>query len=92
MSDVQFSASIPVLAACDVLVVGGGSAGSSAAIAAARTGARTILVERFGFWEARVQPCWTRFTGISHRVAWRRKSLVASRMRSPPVSRLAGCC
>jgi FAD dependent oxidoreductase len=49
MSDVRFTANIPVLAECDVLVVGGGSAGSSAAIAASRTGARTILVERFGF-------------------------------------------
>jgi hypothetical protein len=33
----------------DVLVVGGGSAGSTAAIAAARTGATTLLVDRFGF-------------------------------------------
>jgi ribulose 1,5-bisphosphate synthetase/thiazole synthase len=33
----------------DVIVVGSGSAGSSAAIAAARTGAKTILVERFSF-------------------------------------------
>ncbi len=33
----------------DVIVVGSGSAGSSAAIAAARSGADTILVERFGF-------------------------------------------
>lgn len=34
---------------CDVLVVGGGNAGSAAAIAAARCGANTMLVERYGF-------------------------------------------
>lgn len=33
----------------DVLVVGGGNAGCAAAIAAARTGARVMLVERYGF-------------------------------------------
>jgi glycine/D-amino acid oxidase-like deaminating enzyme len=33
----------------DVLVVGAGSAGSTAAVAAARTGANTLLVDRFGF-------------------------------------------
>ena len=33
----------------DVVVVGSGSAGTTAAIAAARTGAKTLLVERFGF-------------------------------------------
>ena len=34
---------------CDVLVCGGGTAGLGAAVAAARNGARTILLERHGF-------------------------------------------
>ncbi|MGE5114828.1 MAG: FAD-dependent oxidoreductase [Acidobacteriaceae bacterium] len=33
----------------DVVVTGSGSAGSTAAIAAARAGARTLLIERYGF-------------------------------------------
>ena len=33
---------------CDVLVAGGGSAGLAAAVAAARSGAQTLLVERHG--------------------------------------------
>jgi FAD dependent oxidoreductase len=37
---------VPVHAECDVLVVGGGPAGMAAAVAAARLGARTILLER----------------------------------------------
>lgn len=40
---------LPVVAECDVLVVGGGAAGMSAAIAAARQGADVILVERYGY-------------------------------------------
>ncbi len=38
----------PVFANCDVLVVGGGPAGCAAAASAARAGADTILVERYG--------------------------------------------
>ena len=39
---------IPVLDEVDVLVVGGGPAGYCAAVAAARQGSRTALVERYG--------------------------------------------
>ena len=38
--------STPVRFSCDVLVAGGGTAGTIAAIAAARNGANVILVER----------------------------------------------
>ncbi len=39
----------PVIASGDVVVVGAGAAGFSAAIAAARSGAKTILIEQYGF-------------------------------------------
>ena len=39
---------LPVVDDCDVLVVGGGAAGIAAAVAAARDGADTVLVERYG--------------------------------------------
>jgi hypothetical protein len=39
---------VPVVDEADVLVVGGGPAGIGAAISAARSGARTILIERYG--------------------------------------------
>ena len=45
------SSSIPVYAECDVLVVGGGAAGHSAAVAAARAGCKNIiLMERYGYF------------------------------------------
>ena len=40
---------VPVLPPAEVLVVGGGPAGIAAATAAARNGAETVLVERYGF-------------------------------------------
>lgn len=40
---------LPLLAEADVIVLGSGSAGSTAAIAAARAGVDTLLVERYGF-------------------------------------------
>ena len=39
---------IPVIASVDVLVVGGGPGGLGAAVMAARQGAKTMLVERYG--------------------------------------------
>lgn len=39
---------VPVLCEADVVVVGGGAAGIGAALGAGRTGAKTILLERFG--------------------------------------------
>ena len=49
MNTIPLHLDIPVAEECDVLVVGGGPAGIAAAVAAARTGARTTIVERYGF-------------------------------------------
>ena len=45
---VELQREIPVVAEVDVLVAGGGSAGWHAAVSAARAGAKTLLVERYG--------------------------------------------
>ncbi len=49
MSQLLFSRSIPVTAAYDVVVCGGGPAGWVAAVSAARNGCKTALIERYGF-------------------------------------------
>lgn len=45
---VEVKKSVPVVCEVDVLVVGSGIAGSTAAVVAAREGARTMVVDRFG--------------------------------------------
>ncbi len=53
---------IPITAEYDVIVCGGGTAGLPAAVAAARTGARVAIVERYGFLGGNaaysIMPCW----------------------------------
>lgn len=49
MKAIDFSKRIPVLEHFDVIVCGGGAAGIGAALAAAEDGAKTALIERFGF-------------------------------------------
>jgi len=41
---------MPIVDDVDVLVCGGGVAGVAAGVAAARNGARVLLIERYGFW------------------------------------------
>ncbi|HBC88658.1 MAG TPA: hypothetical protein DCZ94_17065 [Lentisphaeria bacterium] len=49
MKSYPASRKIPVLGEYDVIVCGGGPAGCAAAISAARHGAKTLLVEKYGF-------------------------------------------
>lgn len=47
LSEITYSRKVPVRYEADVAVIGGGIAGVSAACAAARSGAKVVLVERF---------------------------------------------
>ena len=49
---------IPVCGSYDVIVCGGGPGGWIAAVAAARAGARTALIERYGFVGGLPPPGW----------------------------------
>ena len=49
MEKIQFAAEIPVARQEEVLVLGAGPAGLCAAVAAARNGAKTLLIEQSGF-------------------------------------------
>ena len=65
---------LPVYDECDILVVGGGSAGHSAAIAAARAGAKNIiLMERYGYMGGDVTGG---YVIMVPRLSWYNKSFV----------------
>ncbi len=49
LASVEVKKSVPVISKVDVLVAGSGIAGSTAAVTAAREGARTMVVDRFGY-------------------------------------------
>ena len=53
---IEVKRQIPVIAETDVLVAGAGIAGCTAAVAAAREGARVTLVERFGYLGGNMGP------------------------------------
>jgi len=63
---------IPVLGEYDVIVCGGGTSGIAAAIASARTGVKTVLLERYGFTGGVpaycIMPAWHRLREIHSRL------------------------
>ena len=48
-ASIDYTQTIQVAQEAEVIVVGGGPAGIAAAIASARNGAKTVLVEQYGF-------------------------------------------
>jgi len=63
--------SVNVVSECDVVVVGGGPGGIGAAVAAARNGAKTVLIERYGHLGGMgtgglvtIIPCLSDFSGV----------------------------
>jgi hypothetical protein len=63
----SYAANLPVLDDVDVLVVGGGPTGIAAAVATARGGVKTRLIERYGYLGGNltaglVGPCMTSFS------------------------------
>ncbi|MDD5697707.1 MAG: FAD-dependent oxidoreductase [Victivallaceae bacterium] len=51
------SRELPVIGSYEVVVAGGGIAGIAAAVAAARNGAKTLIIERYGFLGGTVVSC-----------------------------------
>jgi len=49
---------IPVFLEADVVIIGGGSAGLAAAISSSQAGARTVLLERYGFFGGNAVSAW----------------------------------
>lgn len=62
---------VNVVNECDVVVVGGGPGGIGAAVSAARNGAKTVLIERYGYLGGMgtgglvtIIPCLSDFSGV----------------------------
>ena len=63
---------VPLYGEYDVAVLGGGPAGIAAAVAAARAGRRTLLIERYGFLGGMGTAAGvTNFCGLHANVLWR---------------------
>jgi flavin-dependent dehydrogenase len=63
--DALVEAHMSEVTSCDIAVIGGGPAGSCAAIAAARAGAHVVLVERAAFPRPKVCGCCLAASGVA---------------------------